>query len=69
MPNEQRQRKIIPINFRGFHYKAQVVMLPGPVCVVEKTTMNGYEVPMKSVLAPHCLDQIIEKHGFGQVIA
>ncbi|MDH5299374.1 MAG: hypothetical protein OEV91_10185 [Desulfobulbaceae bacterium] len=65
MTNEQRQRKIIPINFRGFRYKAEVVLLPGPVCVVEKTTMNGCEFPMKTVLAPHCLDILIAKFGFG----
>jgi hypothetical protein len=64
MPQAARQEKIIPIDFRGHQYKAHVEIGPG-VCIIKKTTMRGYPVPMRTVLAPHCLDALIAKHGFG----
>lgn len=64
MANSESQEKIIPIDFRGNQYKAHVEIGPG-VCIIKKTTMRGYPVPMRTVLAPHCLDALIAKHGFG----
>lgn len=64
MPQEARQEKIIPVNFLGRKYKAHVEIGAG-VCIIKKTTMRGYEVPMKTVLAPACLDALISQHGFG----
>lgn len=64
MPQPARQQKIIPVAFRGHQYKAYVEIGPG-VCIIRKTTMRGYPVPMKTFLAPACLDVLIAKHGFG----